>query len=146
MDTLKIGQVARQAGVNIDTVRYYERAGLLPPPARRPSGYRTYGGAAIRRLRFIRRAKALGFTLKEIDQLLSISNRRDVTAVKAAARRKLVDIDQRLAELQRIRDALAGLVAHCPGHGRIADCPILAALDNQEKWYGRLPLQGEVSG
>ncbi len=130
MSTLKIGQLATRAGVNIDTVRYYERAGLLPEPARRPSGYRAYDDGAVRRLSFIRRAKALGFTLAEIDELLSISAQRDVRAAKRAARHKLVAVDQRLVELQRIRDALAGLIDHCPGHGRAEACPILAALND----------------
>ena len=129
MQTLKIGEVAHQAGVNVDTVRYYERAGLLPQPARRPSGYRAYDNDAVRRLRFIRRAKTLGFTLEEIGELLSISAEHDVAAVKNAASRKLAAVDARLSELQRIRDALAGLIEACPGHGRAEQCPILAALD-----------------
>lgn len=130
MQALKIGQLASRAGVNIDTVRYYERAGLLPEPPRRPSGYRAYDDGAVRRLRFIRRAKTLGFTLEEIGELLSISAKRDVRAVKRAAKRKLLAVDERLAELQRIRDALAGLIDHCPGHGRAEACPILAALND----------------
>lgn len=129
MDAMKIGEVAQRAGVNIDTVRYYERAGLLPAPARRPSGYRAYDFGAVRRLRFIRRAKTLGFTLTEIDELLSLSSRRDVRAVKRAAQAKLAMVEARLAELARIRDALAELVEHCPGHGRAEDCPILNALN-----------------
>lgn len=129
MQTLKIGEVAHRAGVNVDTVRYYERAGLLPQPARRPSGYRAYDSDAVRRLRFIRRAKTLGFTLEEIGELLSISAERNVAAAKDAARRKLTAVDARLSELQRIRDALAGLIEACPGHGRAENCPILAALD-----------------
>lgn len=130
MHTLKIGEVAGRAGVNIDTVRYYERAGLLPEPPRRPSGYRAYDDSAIRRLRFIRRAKTLGFTLEEIGELLSISAQEDVRAAKKAARNKLIAVDARLAELQRIRDALAGLIENCPGHGRADACPILATLND----------------
>lgn len=129
MQVLKIGQVAKCAGVNVDTVRYYERAGLLPEPTRRPSGYRAYDGSVVRRLRFIRRAKSLGFSLEEIGELLSISAEGDVRAVKRAAKRKLISVDERLAELQRIRDALAGLIDTCPGHGRSESCPILAALN-----------------
>lgn len=127
---LRIGEVASRAGVRIDTVRYYERAGLLPEPARRPSGYRVYNTTAVRRLRFIRRAKTLGFSLEEIGELLDISAKRDVRAVKRAAQKKLAAVDARLAELQRVRDALAGLIDHCPGHGRAENCPILAALNN----------------
>lgn len=133
MSLMKIGEVATRADVNIDTVRYYERTGLLPEPKRRPSGYRAYDSNTIRRLRFIRRAKTLGFTLEEIGELLSISGQRDVAAAKAAARRKLASVDQRLAELQRIRDALAGLVEACPGHGATEHCPILAALNDADE-------------
>ncbi|MHB1544023.1 MAG: MerR family transcriptional regulator [Gammaproteobacteria bacterium] len=127
---LKIGEVAKRTGVRVDTIRYYERAGLLPEPARRPSGYRTYDAEAIRRLRFIRRAKALGFSLAEISELLTISTRRDMQAVKNAARRKLSDLDQRIGKLTHIRDALGMLIEHCPGRGEAALCPILAALND----------------
>jgi len=132
MAELKIGELAQRAGVNVDTVRYYERSGLLPAPARRPSGYRAYDADTVRRLRFIRRAKGLGFTLGEIEALLAISAQRDVRAVKRATQRKLADVEQRLTELRRVRDALAGLVEHCPGHGRADACPILAALNDEE--------------
>jgi MerR family copper efflux transcriptional regulator len=131
MDALKIGEVARSTGLPIDTIRYYERVGLLPEPARRPSGYRSYGTGAIRRLRFIHSAKALGFTLPEIKELLALDAGRNVPAVQAAARRKLADLDRRLAELTRIRLALASLVEHCPGTGAADSCPILAALNDE---------------
>ncbi|TAM11819.1 MAG: heavy metal-responsive transcriptional regulator [Nevskiaceae bacterium] len=130
--SLKIGEVATRSGTSIDTIRYYERRCLLPAPARRPSGYRCYGPDAPRRLHFILRAKALGFTLEEIGELLGISAQHDVAAIRAAAARKLAGVDARLAELQRIRDALSTLVDHCPGHGPVADCPILAALNAPE--------------
>ena len=92
---MKIGELARAAGVPIDTVRYYERQGLLPLPARTASGYRQYGHDDAARLRFVRRAKALGFTLEEIRELLSLSARReaDMAGMKAAAMQKLADID-----------------------------------------------------
>ncbi len=131
MNTFKIGEVARQAGIPVDTVRYYERTGLLPDPVRRPSGYRVYGLEAIRRLRFIRRAKALGFTLVEIEDLLAVSDQRDVHAIRAVARDKLADLDRRIGELTRIREALAKLVDHCPGRGESSSCPILAALNDE---------------
>jgi len=128
--SLTIGAVAKRAGVAIDTIRYYEREGLLPEPARRASGYRSYGEAAVAQLRFIRRAKDLGFTLEEIRELLALSadRQRGVKAVKQRAQRRLAAIDQRVAELQRVRDGLAQLVASCPGHGKPEDCPILRAL------------------
>ncbi len=126
---MNIGQLARLAGVPIDTVRYYERQHLLPPPTRSASGYRHYEPGDVRRLTFIRRAKTLGFTLEEIRDLLAISgNRDDMAQVKAAAASKLAVVEERLAELARVRDALRTLVDACPGHGDPSECPILAAL------------------
>lgn len=127
---MHIGQLAREAGVPIDTVRYYERNGLLPLPARRASGYRDYRPEDVARLRFVRRAKVLGFTLNEIRELLALSDHRDddMATLKAAATAKLADIDHKLAELARIRAGLQTLVAACPGHGALNQCPILNAL------------------
>jgi len=127
---MQIGQLARHAGVPIDTVRYYERNGILPPPERQSSGYRRYGDDDVSRLRFVRRAKGLGFTLVEIRELLALSGRRDddMAGLKATASEKLADVEQKLEELTRIRDGLRTLVASCPGHGALDRCPILAAL------------------
>ena len=127
---MKIGTLAKHAGVAIDTVRYYERQGLLPAPVRLASGYRDYTDGDVARLRFIRRAKALGFTLGEIGELLALSARRDgdMAGMKSAAQQKLADVDAKLAELQRIRQGLTDLVASCPGHGALEHCPILDAL------------------
>lgn len=128
---MKIGELAQRTGVPIDTVRYYERQGLLPQPERRPSGYRSYQSGDVTRLRFVRRAKALGFTLEEIRELLELSGRRedDMGSLKAAAEHKLADVEAKLAELARIRDGLRTLVQACPGHGALDACPILHALD-----------------
>ncbi|HEY6398859.1 MAG TPA: MerR family transcriptional regulator [Solirubrobacteraceae bacterium] len=128
MDSMGIGTLAKRAGVRIDTVRYYERSGLLAPKTRLPSGYRRYGPIEVSRLRFIRRAQALGFTLKEVRELLTLSKRRDVARVKRVAQEKLAGVEQRLTDLERMRDGLRTLIAECPGHGRAADCPILRAL------------------
>ena len=127
---MKIGTLAKRADVAIDTVRYYERQGLLPAPVRLASGYRDYEDGDVARLRFIRRAKALGFTLGEIGELLALSARRDgdMAGMKSAAQQKLADVDAKLAELQRIRQGLTDLVASCPGHGALEHCPILDAL------------------
>ena len=127
---MKIGELARRADVAIDTVRYYERQGLIPAPPRSASGYRHYGDADVAKLRFIRRAKALGFTLEEIRELLALSGRReqDMAGMKAAAIQKLAMVEDKLAELERIRSGLQRLVASCPGHGALAHCPILDAL------------------
>lgn len=131
---MKIGELARRAEVAIDTVRYYERQGLLPEPSREPSGYRNYAAGDVARLQFVRRAKALGFTLEEIRELLALSGRRedDMGAMKAAAAEKLVDVEARLAELTRIRDGLHTLVEACPGHGALERCPILNALSEEQ--------------
>jgi MerR family transcriptional regulator, copper efflux regulator len=131
---LTIGAVAKRVGVAIDTIRYYEREGLLPEPQRRASGYRSYGEGAIAQLRFIRRAKHLGFTLEEIRELLALSadRQRGVKAVKKRAQQRLAAIEQRILELQRVRDGLAQLVASCPGHGAPEECPILRALNTDE--------------
>ncbi len=132
--SLTIGAVARRAGVAIDTIRYYEREGLLPEPSRRASGYRSYDETAIARLRFIRRAKELGFTLEEIRDLLALSSDRrgGVKAVRKRAELRLARIDARIAELMRIRGGLQQLIDACPGHGDPQQCPILRALADEE--------------
>jgi len=132
MESIGIGTLAKRAGVGIDTVRYYERNGLLAPRARLASGYRRYSEIELSRLRFIRRAQTLGFTLKEVRDLLAISAQRDVARVKRTAQTKLADVDERIVALQRIRNGLATLIAACPGHGRAADCPILNALGGEK--------------
>lgn len=132
MTTLGIGQLAKLAGVAIDTVRYYERNGLLAPAGRLASGYRRYGETELRRLRFIRRAKKLGFTLDEVRELLALGAQRSVEKIRRSATRKLEDVERRIAELERVRTGLAALVAACPGHGRAEACPILAALNDED--------------
>jgi len=133
--TMKIGELAQRADVAIDTVRYYERQGLLPPPARLASGYRSYEQSDVARLRFVRRAKALGFTLVEIRELLALSGRRedDMSGLKMAASEKLVHVEAKLTELTRVRDGLRTLVASCPGHGALEQCPILGALAEDDE-------------
>lgn len=129
---LSIGRLAQLTGVSIDTVRYYERNGLLAPGKRLASGYRRYGELELARLRFIRRAQQLGFSLKEIQALLNLSALRSVAQIKRTAQAKLADIDARISDLQRVRAGLALLVAACPGHGQAADCPILQALSMEQ--------------
>ena len=132
MSNFSIGKLAESAGVAIDTVRYYERNGRLQPAGRLASGYRRYGEAELRRLRFIRRAKALGFSLEDIRTLLELSAERSVAKVKRAAQLKLADIEARIAELERVGAGLRKLIAACPGHGRAEACPILNALTDEE--------------
>lgn len=130
MKTLRIGEVARQAGVSVDTVRFYERQRLLEEPARRASGYRQYDLATVDVLRFIQRAKQLGFTLREIRDLLSL--RLDTSAtreeVRHHARTKLANIEAKIDDLQRMRDVLRELVDQCHGDGPAVGCPILQAM------------------
>ncbi|HEX5961641.1 MAG TPA: heavy metal-responsive transcriptional regulator [Rhodanobacteraceae bacterium] len=130
---LSIGAVAKRAGVGIDTIRYYEREGLLPPPHRRASGYRDYGMGVVERLRFIRRAKDLGFTLEEIRELLALSTDRErgVKSVKQRAEARLGEVEQRIRELQRMKRGLKQLIDACPGHGPLEHCPILRALGEE---------------
>ena len=130
---MNIGQLARLTGAPIDTIRYYERQQLLPTPQRSPSGYRRYAEEDVVRLNFIRRAKALGFSLEEISELMAISEGRhgDMAAMKQAARTKLAEVEARQAELARVHDALLHLVDACPGHGALAECPIIAALGKE---------------
>mgnify|MGYP002663723063 CR=1 FL=1 len=132
---MKIGELARRCGVNIDTIRYYERQGLLPAPDRLASGYRHYEATDIARLRFVRRAKGLGFALDEIKDLLALSDHRDqdMGELKSLAKEKLVDIEDRMMELSKIRDGLTTLIDACPGHGALATCPILNALASDDK-------------
>ena len=127
---LPIGAVARGAGVGIDTIRYYEREGLLPPPRRRASGYRDYDRGTIDRLKFIRRAKTLGFTLDDIRELLALSadHERGVRDVKQRAEDRLAKLELRIQEMQRMRRGLKHLIAQCPGRGDPDACPILYAL------------------
>jgi len=130
---MNIGQLARRCGVPIDTIRYYERQGLLPAARRGANGYRQYHDGDVRRLRFVRRAKELGFSLEEIAGLLALSDARgaDMAQVRAAAEEKIALLQQRIDELGRVRDALGELVQACPGHGDLQDCPIMAALGGE---------------
>lgn len=134
MKPLTIGEVARQAGVGVETVRFYERQGLLEEPERRASGYRQYDVEAVAVLRFIRRAKELGFTLREIKGLLAL--RLDASATRAEVRQqakvKVTDIEAKIADLQRMRDVLVKLVKKCHGDGAATGCPILEALQGKE--------------
>jgi MerR family mercuric resistance operon transcriptional regulator len=135
MKPLTIGQVARRAEVGVETVRFYERQGLLEEPARKESGYRQYTRDVVARLRFIRRAKELGFTLKEIADLLALRLDPDTSCgeVRGRAKAKINDIEAKIRDLQRMRQALDKLVASCRGRGPIRACPILDALDNEKE-------------
>lgn len=131
---LTIGLVARRAGVGVETVRFYERQGLIEEPPRRLSGYREYDKEVVSRLGFIRRAKKLGFTLKEIKELLSL--RRDPSTptadVKRLAEAKIADIETKIRSLQKMKKALEELTSACCENATTAECPLLHALDQEE--------------
>ena len=128
-----IGQLARAADSDVETIRYYERRGLMPAPPRGANGYRHYPPAAADRLRCIRRAKRLGCTLAETRDLLSLHDGAGARAEgKDLARKKLADLDERLADLARMREALADLEARCSGRGPVQGCPIIQALSDEE--------------
>lgn len=133
MRSLTIGRLANQAGVNLETVRYYERRGLLARPPRSASGYRLFPEEATGRLRFIRRAQELGFSLAEIRELLSLRVSRTAkrTDVRRRAEAKIADIDAKIRSLDSMKRALHKLTTACAGCGPIAECPILESLDRR---------------
>ena len=134
MKSLTIGHLAKQAGVNLETVRYYERRGLLPRPPRSASGYRLFPAEASRRLRFIRRAQELGFSLAEIRELLSLRVSRNTTsaAIRTRTEAKIVDIDSKIRSLESMKKTLQKLTKACDGCAPVAECPILDSLDKEE--------------
>jgi MerR family transcriptional regulator, copper efflux regulator len=138
MNDLRIGEVAARAGVNLQTVRYYERRRLLPKPERTAGNYRSFTPDAVRRVRFIKRAQELGFTLKEIKVLLSLraEPQAHCADVYQQAAAKVADIDKKLRGLRAMRKALGKLMAECSGRSPASDCPILEALEEDESARG----------
>ncbi|KAF0218626.1 MAG: MerR family transcriptional regulator mercuric resistance operon regulatory [Geobacteraceae bacterium] len=134
MKGLTIGQVAKRGEVNIETVRYYERQGLIPPPPRRESGYRAYPEETVNRVRFSKRAQELGFSLKEIAELLSLRVGPDTVCadVRKRAVAKIAEIEQKMETLERMKEVLAGLAAECERRGPVSECPILEAMESEE--------------
>ncbi len=139
METLTIGKLAKRVGVSTDTIRFYERCGLIETAARSESNYRLYSEDDALRLRFIRRAKSLGFTLAEIGELLVLSSDPAATKadIKARATKKIDKIRHRIRDLTRIQAGLEQLVAQCDGHGSVDDCPILEALSGEHAQHNR---------
>lgn len=134
MNSLTISQVAQQSGVNLQTVRYYEREGLITPAARTEAGYRIFQPETARRIRFIKRAQELGFSLNEIKELLSL--RVDTHSTQADVRRraqsKIDDVAQKIRHLEAIHASLVHLTKSCRGCGPLGECPILESLDHEE--------------
>ncbi len=131
MKYLTIGKLAKSAGINIETVRYYERIGIMPEPKRRESGYRQYSQEDVSRLKFILHAKELGFSLKEIRELLElrVDPETNCEEVRQQAETKITDIERKIADLKRIRTALMNLATACKERKQTDECPILEALE-----------------
>ena len=131
MENLTIGQLAKHAKVHLETIRYYERQGLLPEPPRNQSGYRQYPPDALTRILFIKRAQALGFSLHEIAELLSLRMEPGTTCgdIRSRVTVKIGDVEQKITDLETIKAALLHLVGKCTGEGPIGECPIIEALD-----------------
>ena len=124
-----IGQIARAAGVNVETVRFYHRRGLLPLPARAYGTVRRYGKESLARLRFIRRAQRLGFALDEVAALLGLNDGRSCSAARELAERKLAVVEDRLRDLSVLRDQLTSLVRRCRTERGKVHCPLIDALN-----------------
>jgi Hg(II)-responsive transcriptional regulator len=131
MATLSIGELARKGEVHLETIRFYEREGLMPPPPRKLSGHRAYAPDDVRRLRFIRRAQTLGFTLSEIRELLAlkVEPRQSCAGVVRQIAAKAREVKSKIAQLRAIERALARMQASCEGRCDVCECPILGSLD-----------------
>jgi MerR family mercuric resistance operon transcriptional regulator len=134
MDGLSIGDVAKQANVHTETLRYYERRGLLARPPRSTSNYRLYAAETVRRVRFIKGAQELGFSLREIQELLSLRAEPKTSCedIRERAEAKITDIEAKIRSLQAMKRALAKLVIECSGSGPISECPILESFDSSK--------------
>jgi Hg(II)-responsive transcriptional regulator len=134
MNGLTIGRLAKQAGLGIETVRFYERQGLIEPPPRTDSNYRIYPKEEVNRLKFIKSAKNLGFTLKEIKELFELQQDPHTTKadIKKRTVEKIEDIKKKVRDLSRIQEALEHLSESCDGRGPLSECPILDALTGDE--------------
>jgi DNA-binding transcriptional MerR regulator len=128
---MRTGEVAAQAGVNVQTLRYYERVGLLPEPSRRESGYRVYGPDAVQTVRFIKRAQELGFGLRDADTLLGLAagGPEGCDAARSLAEEKIAELDRRIADLRAMRDSLQRLAATCARPRDNRECPLLHAIE-----------------
>jgi len=140
MDGFTIGQVAKQANVNIETLRYYERRGLIPRPRRTVANYRVYSSDNLRRVKFIKQAQGLGFSLQEIKKLLALraTPRARCADVRTYAAHKIEDIDGKIRSLARMRKTLEKLIAECSGDGPVTQCPILESLDSESSLVKKL--------
>ena len=128
---MKIGQLSKQSGVSIDTIRYYEQRGLIPPAARTASGYRQYSAADVSRLKFIVQTKEVGFTLEETGQLLALrTDDCNCAEVRAVAEAKANEIEVRIRKLSQMRQILLSLAEQCEESSDTDPCPILKSLED----------------
>lgn len=140
---ITIGELAKETGAGIETIRYYERRNLLSPAGRKPSGYRFYDRTSVQKIRFIKNAKRLGFTLEEISELLQlkVKGRGRCGSVKSRAEVKLAEIKEKIANLDSMKKVLEELITHCRNDAPTQDCPILNSLqtgtDNKEVKNGK---------
>ncbi len=133
MSAITTGELAKAAGVGVETVRFYERKGLLEAPSRKESGYRQYDSQAVERLKFIRTAQQVGFTLKEIRELLLLRDDPDARRedVRGMAREKVIDINSKIRDLRAMKASLVELLASCAGDGPASGCPIITKLERR---------------
>jgi Hg(II)-responsive transcriptional regulator len=139
MKSFTIGQLAKATGVGVETIRYYERRGLLPEPPRRESGYRQFPLEAVQRIRFIKRAQNLGFSLREIGRLLALSNGQQAGCedVRQFAVEKVREIETKIDHFTRLKQMLTELVGRCHGDGPLTACPIIESLTEDLKEESR---------
>lgn len=128
---MTIGDVAEAAGVGVETIRYYERRGLVPQPGRATGAYRRYGAGHVNRVRFIKRAQTLGFSLEEVATLLELEDGTDRRSIRRIAGARLEETRRRIADLQRIEGVLAHLLHDCEAHAKAHRCPIIAAISEE---------------
>ncbi len=134
-ESIRIGEAAARAGVNIQTLRYYERRGLLSKPTRSRSGYRLYTADMVRLIRFIKRAQDLGFTLREVAELIQLRQqpRRNVVRVRALAAAKIASVSEKVRRLTAMQQALESITEACLCQGSKLECPIIEALDDEHE-------------
>jgi MerR family mercuric resistance operon transcriptional regulator len=149
MDSMTIGKAAGRAGVGVETIRYYERRGLIEqPPKPSGAGFREYPKATVERVRFIRQAQEIGFSLREIEELLSLraDPSADCADVREQAMAKLAEVDHKIERLEEVRDALEALIAACPGSGALRACSIMEALTDTREGDDALGRKAEPPG
>jgi Cu(I)-responsive transcriptional regulator len=131
MKMLNIGQVAKQTGVTVEAIRFYEKQNLIATPQRSQSGYRQYPLETIKRVRFIQHAKDAGFTLKDVGELLALRREPDTscTDIKLCTLKKIEEVDKKISDLNKIREALSRMIMKCSGRGALSECPILEELE-----------------